>query len=147
MNQDALKAAQHLVRQVVEELMEKLAVDVRNAFQGSLDRRNRSHLKIAKNFDINSTLRRNLKHYDPSTGGSSSRLRSFSILASAGRSIAGRLIVLVDESCSMMDSVIHFGRHGGDFLQYEIEESSLTSQLRRWRSSTSPLCAPTRWRR
>ena len=42
MNQEVLKAAQHLVQQAVEELMKKMAVDVRNAFQGSLDRRNRT---------------------------------------------------------------------------------------------------------
>ena len=60
MNQDVLRAAQNLVRMAVEEMMKKLAVDVRNAFQGSLDRRNRSHVKIAKNFDVDTTLRRNL---------------------------------------------------------------------------------------
>lgn len=106
MNQEVLKIAQHLVRQVVEELMKKLAVDVRNAFQGSLDRRNRSQLKIAKNFDINTTLRRNLKHYQPDhkrilieTPFFYSRIR---------RQVdRWQLIVLVDESGSMMDSVIH----------------------------------------
>ena len=106
MNQDVLKAAQHIVRLAVEELMKKLAVDVRNAFQGSLDRRNRSQLKIAKNFDIDTTLRRNLKHYDPDekrilieTPYFYSRIR---------RQVdRWQLIVLVDESGSMMDSVIH----------------------------------------
>src|SRR3954451_24843973 len=68
MNQDVLKAAQHLVRRAVEELMKKLAREVRSPFQGSLDRKNRSLLKIAKNFDIRATLRRNLKHYDPAHG-------------------------------------------------------------------------------
>ncbi|MDB5338368.1 MAG: domain containing CoxE-like protein [Planctomycetaceae bacterium] len=106
MNQDVLKVAQHLVRQTVEELMKKMAVEVRNAFQGSLDRRNRSHLKIAKNFDIRTTLRRNLKHYEPDhkrilieTPFFYSRIR---------RQVdRWQLIVLVDESGSMMDSVIH----------------------------------------
>src|SRR4051794_35982728 len=106
MNQDVLKAAQHLVRMAVEELMKKLAVDVRNAFQGSLDRRNRSQLRIAKNFDVDTTLRRNLKHYDPAeqrilieTPYFYSRIR---------RQVdRWQLIVLVDESGSMMDSVVH----------------------------------------
>jgi Mg-chelatase subunit ChlD len=106
MNQDVLKAAQHLVRQAVEELMRKLAVEIRNAFQGSLDRRNRSQLKIAKNFDIDTTLRRNLRHYQPAhkrilieTPFFYSRIR---------RQVdRWQLIVLVDESGSMMDSVIH----------------------------------------
>ena len=106
MNQDVLKAAQHLVRQAVEELMKRLAQDVRSAFQGSLDRRNRSLLKIAKNFDIAATLRRNLKHYDAQkrrvvieTPIFYSRIR---------RQVdQWQMIILVDESGSMMDSVIH----------------------------------------
>lgn len=106
MNQEVLKAAQHIVRLAVEELMKAMAVDVRNAFQGSLDRRNRSHLKIAKNFDIATTMRRNLKHYDPNekrilieTPYFYSRIR---------RQVdRWQLIILVDESGSMLDSVIH----------------------------------------
>lgn len=106
MNQEVLKAAQHLVRQAVEELMKKLAVDVRNAFQGSLDRRNRSQLKIAKNFDIDTTLRRNLKHYQPDE---KRILIETPFFYSRIRRQVDRwqLIVLVDESGSMMDSVIH----------------------------------------
>lgn len=106
MNQEVLKAAQHLVRQAVEELMKKLAVDVRNAFQGSLDRRNRSLLKIAKNFDIKSTLRRNLKHYDADRGRTLIQIPYF--YSRIRRQVdQWQLIVLVDESGSMMDSVIH----------------------------------------
>lgn len=106
MNQDVLKTAQHLVRQVVEELMQKMAQEVRSAFQGSLDRRHRSFQKIAKNFDIETTLRRNLKHYDPEhqrilieTPYFFSRIR---------RQVdRWQMIILVDESGSMLDSVIH----------------------------------------
>jgi Mg-chelatase subunit ChlD len=106
MNQDVLKMAQHLVRQVVEELMKKMAQEVRSAFQGSLDRRKRSFLKIAKNFDVDTTLRRNLKHYDPrhqriliETPYFFSRIR---------RQVdRWQMIILVDESGSMLDSVIH----------------------------------------
>ena len=106
MNQDVLKAAQHIVRLAVEELMKKLAVDVRNAFQGSLDRRNRSQLKIAKNFDIDTTLRRNLKHYDP--GEKRILIETPSFYSRIRRQVdRWQLIVLVDESGSMMDSVIH----------------------------------------
>jgi uncharacterized protein with von Willebrand factor type A (vWA) domain len=106
MNQEVLKAAQHLVRQVVDELMKILAVDVRNAFQGSLDRRNRSQLKIAKNFDIHTTLRRNLKHYQADH---KRILIETPFFYSRVRRQVDRwqLIVLVDESGSMMDSIIH----------------------------------------
>lgn len=106
MNQEVLTAAQHLVRQAVEELMKKMAVDVRNAFQGALDRRNRSQLKIAKNFDIDSTLRKNLRNYDPQTKRMTIETPRF--FSRIRRQVdRWQLIVLVDESGSMMDSVIH----------------------------------------
>lgn len=106
MNQDVLAAARNLVRRVVEQLMKDLAEDVRSAFQGSIDRRHRSHLKIAKNFDLTTTMRRNLKNYDAvnrrvlvETPFFYSRIR---------RQVdKWQMIILVDESGSMMDSVIH----------------------------------------
>jgi len=101
-----LKAAQHLVRQSIEELMKKLAQEVRSPFQGSLNRQSRSYLKIAKNFDIDATIRRNLRHYDPNTR----RLTiETPIFYSRVRRQVDRwqIIILVDESGSMMDSVIH----------------------------------------
>ncbi len=106
MNQDVLKAAQHLARQVVEELMKKLSQEVKNPFLGALDRRRRSNLKIAKNLDLKTTIRRNLKHYDPERR----RLVIESpIFFSRVRRHVDRwqIIILVDESGSMLDSVIH----------------------------------------
>jgi Mg-chelatase subunit ChlD len=106
MNQEVLKAAQHLVRQAVEELMKKLARDVRSAFQGALDRKNRSTLKIAKNFDMRTTLRRNLKHYQAS--GRRVLIEMPFFYSRIRRQVdRWQMIILVDESGSMMDSVIH----------------------------------------
>ncbi len=106
MNQEVLAAAQALVRKVVDDLMKRLAQDVRNAFGGSLDRRTRSFVKMAKNFDIDTTIRRNLKHYDPDeqrilieTPFFFSRIRK--------QIDRWQMIVVVDESGSMLDSVIH----------------------------------------
>lgn len=106
MNQEVLKAAQHLIRQVVEDLLRKLARQVQTAFGGSLDRRHRSFLKIAKNFDVATTLRRNLKHYDPQQR---RLLIETPFFYSRIRRQVDRwqLIILVDESGSMLDSVIH----------------------------------------
>jgi Mg-chelatase subunit ChlD len=106
MNQEVLKAAQHLVRQVIEELMKTLAREVHTAFLGSLDRRRRSLLKIAKNFDIAATLRRNLKRYDPEQR---RLVIETPLFYSRVRRHVDRwqIIILVDESGSMLDSVIH----------------------------------------
>lgn len=64
MNQQVLALARVLVRKVVEQLMEKLARPIQSVFLGAVDRRRRSQLKVAKNFDAKTTIRRNLAHYD-----------------------------------------------------------------------------------
>jgi Mg-chelatase subunit ChlD len=106
MNQAVLAMARELVRKVVEQLMEKLAREVETPFYGSRNRRSRSYIKIAKNFDAKTTIRRNLKHYSHDrqqlviqTPYFNSRIR---------RQVdRWQLIILVDESGSMLDSVIH----------------------------------------
>ncbi len=106
MNQQVLGLARALVRRVVEELMEKLAREVRAPFAGALDRRRRSTLRIAKNFDARATIRRNLKHWDPEAHRLFIETPCFH---SRVRRHADRwqIIILVDESGSMADSVIH----------------------------------------
>ena len=106
MNQDVLKAAQALVRKVVEKLMQELAEDVHSAFQGAVNRRRRSFLKIAKNFDIETTLRRNLKNYDADL--QRVILETPYFFSRSQRQVdRWQIIILVDESGSMLDSVIH----------------------------------------
>lgn len=106
MNQEVLAMARDMVRKVVEELMEKLAREIQSAFTGSINRQRRSFVKVAKNFDVETTLRRNLKNYDPiakqiviETPYFFSRVRR--------HTDKWQIIILVDESGSMMDSVIH----------------------------------------
>ncbi len=106
MNQEVLGVARELVRRVVEELMKKLARPVESVFLGAVDRRKRSTLRIAKNFDAPTTIRRNLQHYDPE----SARLfirTPFFFSRIRRHSDKWQVIILVDESGSMADSVIH----------------------------------------
>ena len=106
MNQKVLEMARTLVRRVIEQLMEKLSRPLQQPFQGAMDRRRRSHLKIAKNFDAETTIRRNLAHFDPE----SQRLfiRTPYFFSRVRRHVdRWQIIVLVDESGSMADSVIH----------------------------------------
>ena len=106
MNEGVLALARTLVRKVVDQLLEKLARQVQSPFVGAVDRRRRSHLKVAKNFDARTTIRRNLRHYDPE----SQRLfiRTPYFYSRVKRHLdKWQLIILVDESGSMMDSVIH----------------------------------------
>ncbi|WP_269759443.1 hypothetical protein [Variovorax sp. E3] len=65
MNPQVLAAARKLVAEVVRRIMEKLATEVRQAFSGSRDRRRRSLMKVARNFDFKQTLAANLHRWDP----------------------------------------------------------------------------------
>jgi hypothetical protein len=106
MNQEVLALARTLVRKVIEQLMEKLARPVRSFFLGAADRRRRSLLKVAKNFDARTTVRRNLASFDPASQRLFIRAPYF---FSRVRRQADRwqVLIVVDESGSMADSVIH----------------------------------------
>jgi Mg-chelatase subunit ChlD len=106
MNQEVLAVARTLVRKVIEQLLEKLARPLRSVFLGAADRRRRSHLKVAKNFDARTTVRRNLANWDPQSQRLFIRTPYF---YSRVRRQTDRwqIIVVVDESGSMADSVIH----------------------------------------
>lgn len=106
MNQEVLAMARGLVRRVVEQLLEKLARPVRSVFLGAVDRRRRSHMKVAKNFDARTTIRHNLAHWDPR----SKRLfirNPYFYSRIRRQTDRWQLIILVDQSGSMTDSVIH----------------------------------------
>jgi len=105
MNPEVLTLARTLVRKVVQELLEKLATQVQSPFLGTPLRR-RSFLKVAKNFDIPTTLRRNLRHWDPE----SQRLilKEPYFHSRVKRHVdKWQIQIVVDQSGSMVDSVIH----------------------------------------
>jgi Mg-chelatase subunit ChlD len=106
MNQEVLSVARELVRRVVEKLMEALARPVQSVFLGAVDRRKRSTLRVAKNFDAQTTIRRNLQHFDPDTAKLFIRTPYF-YSRIRRHSDKWQVIILVDESGSMVDSVIH----------------------------------------
>jgi Mg-chelatase subunit ChlD len=106
MNADVLEQARRIIRAVVDELLAKLAREIVSPFTGSLDRRRSSRHRVAANFDARSTIRRNLRHYDPQTR---RIVISEPLFSSRVRRHVDRwqVIVLVDQSGSMADSVIH----------------------------------------
>jgi Mg-chelatase subunit ChlD len=106
MNPEVMTLARKLVAEVVRKLMEKLATEVRQSFAGALDRRRRSPLRIARNFDFRRTLKANLQHWSP-------RQRKLYLerphfFARTRRfSERWQIVLLVDQSGSMVSSVIH----------------------------------------
>ncbi|HEX5745388.1 MAG TPA: VWA domain-containing protein [Archangium sp.] len=106
MNPEVLAVARRIVEKVVRDLMEKLSKEVRQTFSGVLDRRRRSPLKVARNFDFRRTLRENLDRYSPTERRVSIEHAAF---FSRTRKYTERwqVILLVDQSGSMTSSVIH----------------------------------------
>lgn len=105
MNPAVLAAARRLVAEVVRRLMERLATEVRTSFSGAR-RRRRSRWKVARNFDFRATIHQNLRRWDPArrTLGVDEPRFSARVRPWAER---WRLVLLVDQSGSMVSSVIH----------------------------------------
>ncbi|MFJ7070974.1 VWA domain-containing protein [Streptomyces sp. NPDC101115] len=105
MNPEVLRLARRIVETVVRRLMERLTPEVRRSFTGTRSRRP-SRLALARDFDFHGTVRANLAHYRPEE-------RRLLIQRPRFHSRTRRhleqwqLILLVDQSGSMVDSVIH----------------------------------------
>ncbi len=106
MDDRVLAEARRIIRAVVEDLRARMARPVRSPFLGALDRRRPTRHRVASNFDAAATIRRNLRHYDAA---SRRLVIAEPLFSSRVRRHVDRwqVIVLVDQSGSMADSVIH----------------------------------------
>jgi Mg-chelatase subunit ChlD len=102
---EVLQVARRIIRQVVEELRRKLESEVRQTLSGRLNRFQHSPLKIAQNFDPKGTLRRNLKNY--SVDRQQLVVEDLLFFSRNTRRLPWDIILCVDQSGSMADSVIH----------------------------------------
>lgn len=105
MKGDVLNMAREIIRKVVEELKEKLTREVRQSFAGRLNRFRNSPLRISQNFDWKGTLRRNLKNWQPDR--KALVLEQLRFFSRQRRQLPWSIILCVDQSGSMVDSVIH----------------------------------------
>ncbi|HEY1173101.1 MAG TPA: VWA domain-containing protein [Verrucomicrobiae bacterium] len=102
---EVLETARRIIRQVIEEIKRKLEPDVRRALAGRMNRWRHSPQKAAQNFDWRDTIKRNLKHYDAKRG--QIVLQDPRFFARNTRQLPWQVILCVDQSGSMADSVIH----------------------------------------
>ncbi len=105
MKGEVLEMARRIIRRVVEDLKRRLSDQVRPVLWGKLNRFNHSPLKVAQNLDWRRTLRANLKHYDPARG--QILPERFFFFSRVQRHLPWHVILAIDESGSMLDSVIH----------------------------------------
>lgn len=106
MNPEVLALARKLVAEVVRRLMESLAREVRQSFAGTRDRRRRSLFKVARNLAFRETLRENLHRWDPKK----KRLyleKPIFHARTKRHTERWQVILVVDQSGSMVSSVIH----------------------------------------
>lgn len=100
-----LDTARRIIRQVTEEIKQKLGQEVRNTMMGALNRFIHSPLKVARNLDWRDTVRRNLKNYDPVE--KRLILKELRFFSRVRRHMPWDIILCVDQSGSMLDSIIH----------------------------------------
>lgn len=106
MNQEVLQLARELVRRVVEELINELAREVDRAFSGARRVRGSTRFRHNRQLDAPTTIRANLRHFDPEKR----RLvveKPFFFRRGRRHRTPWQFILLVDQSGSMLESVIH----------------------------------------
>ncbi|BFT70215.1 VWA domain-containing protein [Paenibacillus sp. P36] len=107
------ETARQLVKAVVDEIVKRLSQDLRRAVTGALNRRQHSPLPSATGLDWNTTIRKNLKHYDKERGLLLPEKVYF--FDRARRSKEWTVILDIDQSGSMAGSVIYASIIGSIF--------------------------------
>jgi len=113
MQGEVLETARRIVRQVVEDLRRKLMKDVRRALWGKLNKQRRSRMKVLRNLDWRRTISANLKNWDKERR--QVVLGSLHFFSRVEHHLPWHVIMAVDCSGSMMDSVIHSAVMAGIF--------------------------------
>jgi len=104
------EAAREVVRAVVEEITRRLRGGLEQAVRGALDRSRHSPIRSLPNLDWARTIRRNLKNYDAAR--KVLIPESFHFFARQHRRREWNVIIAMDQSGSMADSVVYGGVMG-----------------------------------
>jgi Mg-chelatase subunit ChlD len=102
---EVLEVARKIIRQVVEEIRRKLETEVRRTLAGRLNRFRHSPMAILQNFDAPGTVRANLKNFDLER--QKLVVEQLKFFERNTRRMPWDIILCVDQSGSMADSVIH----------------------------------------
>ena len=123
MKGEVLDAARRIVRKVAQEIAEKLNQDIRRSLLGKIDRTSSSNIPSLRNLDIQKTIRRNLKNYDQENR--RIVLEQVYFHGRSRRYSQWRVVIAVDESGSMLDSVIHSAIMAGIFAKLPMLDTRL----------------------
>ncbi|MGN0394414.1 MAG: VWA domain-containing protein, partial [Coprococcus sp.] len=123
MKGEVLELAREIVRKVAEEITRKLEQDLQKSFFGKINRNTSSPVRSARNLDIKKTIRMNLKNYD--TQNEQLVLKQVYFNSRMKKYNQWRVIICVDESGSMLDSVIHSAVMAGIFAKLPMLDTRL----------------------
>ena len=106
MDSNVKKLAYSIVRDIVEKLKRKMELDIKKVFYGKkLPNSHTTQKKMFKNLDVKKTIRHNLKNYNTQNNTIfvdklyfNNNIRNYN---------PWHIIILIDESASMLDSVIY----------------------------------------
>jgi Mg-chelatase subunit ChlD len=105
MQGEVVEVARGVVRRVVDDLRRQLEKEVRTAITGLPDRSRRTRRRRAHDLHLRRTLARSLKHYDPKTRRLTAADLQF--FTRSRQHATWDIVIAVDCSGSMLDSVIH----------------------------------------
>lgn len=118
-----LDTARRIVQRVAAQLTEKMRSDIQRSALGKLDRNSRSNLRSARNLDIRRTIQKNLPHYDRENR--RLVLEQIYFNGRVRRFNPWRVILAVDESGSMLPSIIHSAVMAGIFARLPMLDTRL----------------------
>lgn len=110
---EVLELAKAIVRTVVEDLKKRLLKEVRHVLWGRLNRQRRTRRKMPNSLDWRRTIMANLKNYDRDRR--QLVLEQLHFFSRTRRHLPWHMIMAVDLSGSMTDSVIHSAVMAGIF--------------------------------
>ncbi len=123
MNPQVLRTAKKIIAEVVNDIEKQLKKEIIETFYGKKNPYKSSSIRTMKNFDLKKTVRRNLKNYDvknkvlvPSRLYFSSRIKKRNEYS---------IIIVVDQSGSMISSVIYSAVMAGIFSSLSMFDTKL----------------------
>lgn len=123
MKGEVLQTAKAIIKKVADEISRSLENDIRRSITGRIDRNKNSLIKNSRNLDMKKTIKANLKNYDINENKLiidkvyfNDRVKKYN---------KWNVIIAVDESGSMLDSIIHSAVMAGIFARLPMIKTNL----------------------
>lgn len=105
LNNDTKEVARKIIEKTVEEVTRKLKTQIEQTMAGAIRRTKHSPRKIWRNLDLKRTIRKNMQNWD----GPSGRLMVDKVhyFQADKKNVATHIVICVDQSGSMVDSLVY----------------------------------------